>query len=355
MADSEQQENKVTIFEGKVSDLAGGGAVADRLLTTLERAFGLLFGPLLEKYSSSFRRREAESWIKRLESLGLPVDGVELTLGQQASLVVRATREERKLNNELAIASLAIDEVMALQGESSVPDPLPDIELEWFDQFWDLAGNISSEERQAVWGKVLARKVAGEQFSVRALHFLSTLAGEEAKQIEYLAACAYTRTINSRADIGIVREFKGTLGSDAVKNRERIAELKMINDRLVDHFRSVDLHLHVSIGVFYQDGWAHSMLVQPNGDGADVRIANRKFRIDGDRAKFEPDEYDLHGFVGIGSGYGITPLGAEILSVIRAEPDEEYVHLFAAAIDKRGWRLLREDGSIVVPWDDSYA
>ena len=120
--------------------------------------------------------------------------------------------EEGATRNEIAQAALTGAVVDALRRDTNVaralieaeralkddPDPPPDkrVDPDWLLRWRDAAGQVSSEELQNLWGRVLAGELkAPGKFSYRALEFLRSVTREEAEQIEALGSCVANSVI----------------------------------------------------------------------------------------------------------------------------------------------------------------
>lgn len=97
-------------------------------------------------------------------------------------------REERSLINASksalhAAADLETDEAQGRERETE-----DEVNEDWVYRWRDAAGEVSSEDMQVLWGKVLAGEIRHPgAFSLRTLDFLRNLSSDEAKLIERLA------------------------------------------------------------------------------------------------------------------------------------------------------------------------
>ena len=99
--------------------------------------------------------------------------------------------EYYKMSNFLQIAQKA-DEVFAKQ---DMPESLPHQDIDWFMRFYDGCGNISNEELQAIWAKILAGEVRKPgSYSYRTLETLKNISSIEAKLFASICnVCLKTR------------------------------------------------------------------------------------------------------------------------------------------------------------------
>ena len=114
-------------------------------------------------------QRTAEAHAKAREILlspDLAIEG-ELAISDEVLTQTVRFREERKLRSKLAVAKQAAQEL----GDAKVPNREPDPDWAW--QFFNYVGDISSEEMQSLWAKVLAGEIRRpKSISVRALSIL---------------------------------------------------------------------------------------------------------------------------------------------------------------------------------------
>ncbi|RJG46445.1 DUF2806 domain-containing protein [Mesorhizobium sp. DCY119] len=341
---NDDPDSKPAPIIGQVTDLLGAGAVASRFLTMVERGIGPLLGPLADRWKNKHIRADADRFFSDMNSKGLAPTSAELTIDGRANLRVSFETVRQQENRE-AIAVEGLIEAERIAGELPPPsDPLPDIEAEWIDHFWDLAGRVSSEGRQALWGRILARSAAGRFTSARALTLLSTLSGEEARQLERLAQFTCRFEIDEVVTgFGLFRRIPSPL-----QDSDR-AILEEANARLFEKMQPLSQRLFGSIGIFVEDGFAFSFQQRPRGDVIRLALAGRSFRLHGRSRLISPLPGDTHGFVGFGSGVEISPIGAEIFELIRIEPNHEWLRILAGAFAVLGWQLCEADGSPVAP------
>lgn len=103
------------------------------------------------------------------------------------------TRANNRLAYQNALHQLNIDAVVAnaaatLAEEKQVSsDP---VEQDWINRFFKLSEDVSSEEMQALWGRILAEEVKKpSSFSLRTLQVLSNMTKAEA--LDFQRLCAY--------------------------------------------------------------------------------------------------------------------------------------------------------------------
>ena len=122
-------------------------------------------------------------------------------------------RAERSLSNACkalrhTLAELDTDEVYG-----QPPEIDDEVKEDWIYRWRDAAGEVSSEDMQVLWGKVLAGEIRHPgAFSLRTLDFLRNLSPDEAKLIELLAQFAID---NQWIDFNAATEFGEPSGLNA--------------------------------------------------------------------------------------------------------------------------------------------
>lgn len=330
-----------------VTDLLGAGSIADRLLTFLERGIGPFFRPVSDSWANFRTRRDASLQIDELRKEGLLPTGATVEVNGRATLRVEMSNIREQENRE-AIGKAAVGEAAALLGATAAAETevLPEVDLDWLDQYWDLAGRINSEGRQRLWGRILARTAFGQGTSARTLNFLSTLSSDEAQQLERLARYGVRIRQDGYSGYGILRG----VASRSLSPRSAVqTALNSVNGRLDELLLPLSQRHFGSIGIFVETGWAYPFSVRPNDGQLNFSIAGRDFHLRGRNGAIVPIAYDQGGLVGFASGVEIAPLGEEIFDLINAEPDEAWLSILAEGFAIHGWDLLREDGALVAP------
>lgn len=141
-----------------------------------------------EKIQISSSREAPMSEISQLPSLDLEDRTKERFLFQQA---------KKQLNIE-SITSIASEQ---LKNEQAIDNSA--IDEDWINRFFNIAEDVSNEELQALWGKILAGEIKRpKSYSLRTLELIRNLHKEEADVITKVAN--FTLRINK--DFGL---FKG--------------------------------------------------------------------------------------------------------------------------------------------------
>ena len=124
----------------------------------------------------------------------------------QSQLVLREIRGDR--NVSAAVSHAEAD----LRNDPQEP-PERTVDEDWLYRWRDSASDVSAEELQALWGRVLAGEVKSPgTFSLRTLEFLRTLSKEEARRIEKLAPFVVDGDFVFKGDRGLLEKAGITLG-----------------------------------------------------------------------------------------------------------------------------------------------
>jgi hypothetical protein len=117
-------------------------------------------------------------------------------------------QEERKQNNIESITQNAAQEITNTNSVSS-----DDVDDDWIARFFRYAEDVSSEEMQILWGRVLAGEVSKpNSFSIRTLELLKSLSKEEAQLFEKVSNISFKSLHNSFILKPDNRQFLRSLG-----------------------------------------------------------------------------------------------------------------------------------------------
>ena len=189
-----------------VNDLAGLSAPITRLIEVVSNGVGAVLGPTMIRRKAKAQAEQIRLIAGAVETAGnnssvpvtfndgtLQITNAGIQVGMQSDgaiderVLARVEHQERKRQQNLErITAIAADE---LSGTTEVPDQSPDDD--WVARFFSGSQDISSEQMQKLWGKVLAGEIRKPgQFSLRTLDFLRNLSIAEAKFFELLAPFA---------------------------------------------------------------------------------------------------------------------------------------------------------------------
>lgn len=208
----------------------------------------------------------------------------------------------------------------SLEQDAAEP-PTQKIDADWFFRWRDYAGGTSSDSLQQIWGHVLAGEVkAPGTFTYRTLDFLRNLTQDEAKLIERLA----TVTVDD------VMVFHG-------ENLLRAAMRKTIGNCLTHEELSLLEELGV-VGSTELGGYIDQREPHHLPDGRHVHLMGCKGR----GLMLTTD--DPKKVIGL-SFYRVTKLGANVLQLVQATPDEVYFLSLGQMLADNGFRV--EIGNVV--------
>lgn len=176
-----------------VSDLLGTSQPATKLIECVSGAIGKIYEPTHIKRMAKAKRFELEQLGEQIENrMYLPTkyEGGELTIDttEQSDLLIRAQQrllyqETQKQQNIESVVAHAYDEL-----EHEVQASEEPVDEDWILRFFNSVEDISNEDMQKLWGKVLAGEVKQPgTFSLRTLNALKNLTKEEAKLFEKIS------------------------------------------------------------------------------------------------------------------------------------------------------------------------
>ena len=180
----------------EIKDLAGLSEPLTRLIEVISKGAGAVAAPYLIRKNAEAKAHEIKVISDALADVAnknnLPVvysDG-EIEVWQKPedkTLVLEATRVDSRAQSRLdyqsrkeqenleAVTSIAAAE---LASDESVPPESPD--EDWITRFFKYAEDISAEQMQELWGRILAGEIrAPGTYSLRALDFVRNLTEHE--------------------------------------------------------------------------------------------------------------------------------------------------------------------------------
>lgn len=188
-------ENNLIKFEGKA---------LEKLIATISNGIGTLYRPLQIR-----KEADAEAYriktISRAESEALvESDFIENEISDRIKVRLLAN-EFRRQENIDTVSLIAAEQLLLNENVSDVP-----VNEDWSTRFFNIAQDISEEELQSLWGRILAGEVQTPgSFSLRTLDVL--------RNINHVEAEIFTRLANFAT-------FSGDLGFVFCKNKEFMNE-----------------------------------------------------------------------------------------------------------------------------------
>lgn len=183
----------------EIHDVLGLSQPLKKLIETVSSGIGKVYKPVHIRRMAKARSAEISIISSTINgNLQLPIkyDSGEVIIDaiNANELVQRAQtrflyQEMRKQQNIESVIGNAYKELESIDAVN--PDPVDD---DWINVFFDSVANISTEQMQTLWGKLLAGEITEPgSFSLRTLATLKNLTGKEAalfqKIIPYIFIC----------------------------------------------------------------------------------------------------------------------------------------------------------------------
>jgi len=289
------------------------------------------------------RRRNAvadievfRSWAKALREEGVAIGQLDLSLEERTALRVTA-QELRRQEHREAIAVQALAEFREKPEEFRGSDQSMD--LEWLDRFWRLAEDVSNADFQSIWGRILARHAAGgTSYSARCLHTLSTLSRSEAEILERLAAVTVQPVLRGQPQSHCVLHRIGEYfyGPNV---RQSPTDLQQLNQKLSQVVGPLQADVLGPSGIYVESGWAHEAYLSVADSKAQFSIGSVWYRIAGFSHPLAHSAMQAEEAVNLGSGMRFSPVGAEIIGLIRTTPAPAFVSIVGQILELYGLSL----------------
>lgn len=164
----------------------------EKLIDVVGNGIGKLYEPCHKRKMADATAYEIETIAKSMDATDMLIvydqNGVRVDMGDFTRLMERtATRmmaqEAIKQNNIERVIDNAY-EMLATQDECSA-DP---VEQGWINRFFDSVADVSDEDLQNIWGKVLAGEIVHpKSYSLRTLETLKNLSKHEAELFQKIA------------------------------------------------------------------------------------------------------------------------------------------------------------------------
>jgi uncharacterized repeat protein (TIGR03899 family) len=187
-------------------DLMGLGEIFTKFFDTVSKGVGTFYRPYAIRKEAKAHADALETILQAAKKTGLglesgeyksenftlklissDVEQVQLLLPERAASRENYQQQIEQLNIE-AITGAAADELVHEESVSSAP-----VDETWIKRFFDMAKDISTDEMQLLWGKILAGEVKQpNSFSLRTLESIRTLSKLEAEVFQKLANFAIT-------------------------------------------------------------------------------------------------------------------------------------------------------------------
>lgn len=177
-----------------IKDLTGLSKPLKKLIEVVSSGVGAITKPYLIRKIADAKAYEIKTIAQAvkdnqvdLKEIGYSEEKVQLTSLDVKSLQQEITIEQRAQNRidykeqkkQLNIENITQNAANNLENESSVSDE--PVDEDWTTRFFDYAEDISNEEMQDIWGRILAGEIKQpNSFSLRTLEFVRNLTKGEA-------------------------------------------------------------------------------------------------------------------------------------------------------------------------------
>lgn len=178
-----------------IKDLAGLSGPLKKLIEVISNGAGALTKPYLIKKTADAKAYEIKTIAQAvkenqvdLKEIGYSEEKVQLTSLDVESLKQELTIEQRAQNRidykeqkkQRNIENITQNAATNLESENSVSDE--PVDEDWTTRFFDYAEDISNDEMQEIWGRILAGEIKRpNSFSLRTLEFVRNLTKGEAQ------------------------------------------------------------------------------------------------------------------------------------------------------------------------------
>lgn len=171
----------------EVHDLLGLSKPLDKLIETVSSGIGMLYKPFYVKRMAKAKAAEIEIVSSAInDSVQLPIQyqngDIAIDATNLNELARRAQnrmlfQEIKKQQNIEAVVDVAYTELEKVETVSDTP-----VESDWINVFFDSIANVSTEQMQLLWGRLLAGEIKKPgSFSLRTLGILKNLSSNEAE------------------------------------------------------------------------------------------------------------------------------------------------------------------------------
>ncbi|WP_416670109.1 DUF2806 domain-containing protein [Egbenema bharatensis] len=324
----------------EIKDLAGISEPLKRLIEVISEGAGAISHPYLIRKNADAKAYEIRVISQAMAESHALLGGMEYEDGkikilpesqessEQLSLPNRTEnrRKYQELRKQQNIESICANSAELLIGESQVAEDKP--ESDWINRFFEIAENISAEELQYIWGKILAGEIQKPgSFSFRTLETLKNMSRQEAENFCKLGQYVF-QTSNMAFYVNpeeYLFKQENTLG---------FAEIFALKDA----------------GVV-----ADSDLLQfsfnPSSAGTTSQIFYGSLILFFEREKDTPKITSRVG--------ALTKAGVELLKLVPIQPDIEYVKFIAQHLHADGMKVawapvVKTEGDLIYTGDKTY-
>lgn len=239
---------------------------------------------------------EVELWQKP-EDKTLRLEAIPLSERMQSRLEFQSRKEQSNVESITSIAAIELASAEDVAGDS--PDD------DWVTRFFSYAQDISSEQMQVLWGRILAGEVKQPgSFSLRTLDFVRNMTKSDAELFEHVAKCA----VKSPAGAFVAAHDKNWLETNrSLRQGQHFALAEL--DIMYPSDLGLNLFRKDSIDETYFLLGDRILLLKRGGIASEITLTVWKF----------------------------TSIGAELLALVDPHVDDEYLeHIASYFLSKNG-------------------
>lgn len=165
-------------------DLVVEGKPLEKFIEVVSNAIGVVYEPRqlvrVARAEAKAERIKAIEHAKTEAMLANDMEGFEQLSMIERRLVQKEQKRQTNIKNVLSVAAQTISKE---QDVSSSP-----VDPDWATRFFDIAQDISNEQMQDLWGRILAGEIKQpNSYSMRTLDALRSITSEEAQLFEEMA------------------------------------------------------------------------------------------------------------------------------------------------------------------------
>ncbi|MDO6445114.1 TIGR03899 family protein [Colwellia sp. 1_MG-2023] len=268
-----------------------------------------------EKNTGKSNTQSAANPSTQMQLMGLAkqfvIDGALLPLEKQPPIEERSKKRERitHLRKQQNLEHI-IQRAIRYCSDDEVADRA---DQDWFNNFINLAEDVSNKTMQDLWAKILAGEISSPgSFSLKSLQAFKTLSINEAKLLA--KACAIAIKDQSKKSMRIISGASQTPGlfNFFSKNREHRINLSPFGLSYAELLTLADNHL-----IFIQE-----TETPPIASGENITFSFNGINLSLTASK----NSSLLTF------YKFTPIGTELAQLIADNPEKKYLHLLKQEI-----------------------
>jgi uncharacterized repeat protein (TIGR03899 family) len=296
----------------EISDVLGLGKPLKKLISVVSKGAGTIYKPYLIKKTARAKAYELKlisdaitETSAQLKKIDYKDKKISLSAIDEEELKAELNIEERQQSRNSHVEQkrqINLENIVQVAAENIEDEEIvseDDVDEDWISRFFDYAKDISSEEMQAIWGRILSGEVKEpNSFSLRTLETLRNLSKEEAQIFSKVAKYA----IQKNDDYFL---FKGG------KDHETLDQFELT---FSDVFLLQELNLiHSSDSISLPIGGKKE-------ESTTIFIFGETVLL----VKKEPNEQEK-----IIRVYKYTYVGQQLLKLIKIDPEIEYLRSFA--------------------------